>query len=329
MGVGIHGDSLKIQRDFDIEMQGIVCLSEYANARLVAPPPAAAPAASAAGAAGPAAAAAGPAAAVQPTSGSVPYVACPQKWSLAGLVSLLLHLRLEKSQAVRCSNWEARPPLSGEQHAYAATDAWASLRVYEVSHFWGVAAPSERMECLSAELGMRMWLICGCMCTEPCAQVGLAQWHNPSFCHKACASAPAAGAVQAAGGVPAPTSCDSGCATQHSAGAQLGSGSGGRHALSSRLGPRLCPPAARTACKDGGVSGTGAGGAERADDSGAAADTGGQRAGREGVRRAGVLGKAGDKQLCFLWQRQTVRACEMCAAAPQPSVAWRSPSIYD
>ena len=139
VGVGIHGDSLKIQRDFGIEMQGVVCLSEYANARLVAPPPGAQPAAAptavalaAAGpAAAPAAAAAAAAAAAQP-SGSTPCVTCPQKWSLAGLVSLLLRLRLEKSQAVRCSNWEARPPLSGEQQAYAATDAWASLRVYEV-----------------------------------------------------------------------------------------------------------------------------------------------------------------------------------------------------
>lgn len=148
VGVGIHGDSLKIQRDFDIEMQGVVCLSEYANARLVAPPPgaqpAAAPTAVALAAAGPAAAPAaareaGPAGAGQPSSGSIPCVACPQKWSLAGLVSLLLRLRLEKSQAVRCSNWEARPPLSGEQQAYAATDAWASLRVYEVGS-WGQKA---------------------------------------------------------------------------------------------------------------------------------------------------------------------------------------------
>ncbi|PRW57233.1 Werner syndrome-like exonuclease [Chlorella sorokiniana] len=148
VGVGIHGDSLKIQRDFGIEMQGILCLSEYANARLVAPLPGADPAAGVAAGAAAAAggAAAGGAAAItagqaSSGSGSVPYVACPQKWSLAGLVSLLLRLRLEKSQAVRCSNWEARPPLSGEQQAYAATDAWASLRVYEVLSKLPVVAP--------------------------------------------------------------------------------------------------------------------------------------------------------------------------------------------
>lgn len=56
----------------------------------------------------------------------------PQKWSLAALLQHLLRLRLPKSQAVRCSNWEARPPLSLEQQHYAATDAWASLRCYEV-----------------------------------------------------------------------------------------------------------------------------------------------------------------------------------------------------
>lgn len=131
MGVGIHGDALKILRDFGIEMQGIVCLSEYANARLVAPLPGAPPE-NAPGAAAAAAEAGGQPAAAHAGSGSIPYVACPHKWSLAALAALLLRLRLEKSQAVRCSNWEARPPLSGEQQAYAATDAWASLRVYEV-----------------------------------------------------------------------------------------------------------------------------------------------------------------------------------------------------
>lgn len=146
VGVGIHGDLLKIQRDFGIEMQGTVCLSECANARLVAPPPApAGPAAGgqavvggsgngsdSCGASSSGAVLAAPSAPAA-ACGGVQYVAHPQKWSLAGLASLLLRLRLEKSQAVRCSNWEARPPLSGEQQAYAATDAWASLRVYEVS----------------------------------------------------------------------------------------------------------------------------------------------------------------------------------------------------
>ena len=36
---------------------------------------------------------------------------------------------LDKAQAVRCSNWEQE--LSAEQLDYAATDAWAGLRVYE------------------------------------------------------------------------------------------------------------------------------------------------------------------------------------------------------
>ena len=64
--------------------------------------------------------------------------AAPQRWSLAGLVGLLMRQRLEKSQAVRCSNWEQRPPLREEQLRYAATDAWSSLRVYEVGRWCGL-----------------------------------------------------------------------------------------------------------------------------------------------------------------------------------------------
>ena len=158
MGVGIHGDLLKVQRDFGIEMRGTLCLSECANARLVAPPPPAAGQAAAVGSGangsgansgGALVAAAGAPAGACASGGAVQYVPVPQKWSLAGLASLLLRLRLEKSQAVRCSNWEARPPLSGEQQAYAATDAWASLRVYEVcaAACGRDAGPAGRRDC--------------------------------------------------------------------------------------------------------------------------------------------------------------------------------------
>ena len=51
---------------------------------------------------------------------------------LAGLSECLLGRRLAKSQSLRCSNWEARP-LCTEQQQYAALDAVASLRLYEVS----------------------------------------------------------------------------------------------------------------------------------------------------------------------------------------------------
>lgn len=107
--MGIHGDSMKMHRDFGLQMQGTVCLSEMANARLVG------------------AATSDGGGQAQPEA-AVPF---PQKWSLAGLVAALLRLRLEKSQALRCSDWEG--PLTGEQRRYAATDAWASLRCWEVS----------------------------------------------------------------------------------------------------------------------------------------------------------------------------------------------------
>lgn len=49
----------------------------------------------------------------------------------AGLCQELLHLTLDKTNSVRCSNWETRP-LSAVQKAYAATDAYAALAVYQV-----------------------------------------------------------------------------------------------------------------------------------------------------------------------------------------------------
>ncbi|GAB4819179.1 hypothetical protein N2152v2_006225 [Parachlorella kessleri] len=95
VGVGAHGDSLKVQRDFGIAMEGVLDLSDYANARL---------------------------------SGDG---AAPQKWSLAGLTKRLMKRTLTKAQGLRCSDWEAFP-LSAEQRKYAAADVFASLRAYEI-----------------------------------------------------------------------------------------------------------------------------------------------------------------------------------------------------
>lgn len=110
VGVGAHGDALKVCRDFGFEMQGVVCLSEYANARLVRAPPAGASPEGPAGAGATAAApVAGLAAGAISSGGSVEacpqLLPAPQKWSLAALVSHLMRLRLEKSQGLRCSNW--------------------------------------------------------------------------------------------------------------------------------------------------------------------------------------------------------------------------------
>ncbi len=43
----------------------------------------------------------------------------------------LLHLTLDKGIDIRCSNWETCP-LSSEQKAYAATDAYAAVKLYQV-----------------------------------------------------------------------------------------------------------------------------------------------------------------------------------------------------
>ena len=48
----------------------------------------------------------------------------------------LLHLTLDKGTDIRCSNWETCP-LSPEQKAYAATDAYAAVKLYQVC--WSLA----------------------------------------------------------------------------------------------------------------------------------------------------------------------------------------------
>jgi hypothetical protein len=52
-----------------------------------------------------------------------------QRWSLAALVQRLFGCALPKPASLRTGAWDARE-LSAEQVAYAALDAWASLRVH-------------------------------------------------------------------------------------------------------------------------------------------------------------------------------------------------------
>lgn len=110
VGVGAHGDALKVCRDFGFEMRGVVCLSDYANDRLVSAPPAAAPAQQAAGADTTACAAAAgvttaPDSSRRSAAPSPHLLPAPRKWSLAALAGHLMRLRVEKSQRLRCSNW--------------------------------------------------------------------------------------------------------------------------------------------------------------------------------------------------------------------------------
>ena len=143
VGVGSHGDAMKLRRDHGLELGGVVCLSDLANQRRLPAAAAVCATAAAAAAASTCAAALGGAGgnndAEQPAQQqqAQQLQQLGQKWSLAGLVGRLLGLRLEKGQRVRCGDWE-RLHLSPEQRHYAATDAWASLRVYEVcGHGWG------------------------------------------------------------------------------------------------------------------------------------------------------------------------------------------------
>lgn len=49
----------------------------------------------------------------------------------AGLIQDVLRLDLDKNISIRCSNWETCP-LTPEQKSYAATDAYASIKLHQV-----------------------------------------------------------------------------------------------------------------------------------------------------------------------------------------------------
>ncbi|KAM5194077.1 bifunctional 3'-5' exonuclease/ATP-dependent helicase WRN [Mantella aurantiaca] len=55
---------------------------------------------------------------------------CKEKWSLSGLVKHLFSKQLLKDNSVRCSSWD-KFPLTDEQRLYAASDAYASLIIYQ------------------------------------------------------------------------------------------------------------------------------------------------------------------------------------------------------
>ncbi|GAQ88863.1 Werner syndrome-like exonuclease [Klebsormidium nitens] len=93
-GAGIYGDAQKLRRDFGVSMGGLRDLSDLANERL------------------------------QPKDG-------PRKWSLTALAQEAMLQQVEKPPKQRISDWE-RLPLSPDQRQYAATDAYASLRLYQV-----------------------------------------------------------------------------------------------------------------------------------------------------------------------------------------------------
>ncbi|GAX73880.1 hypothetical protein CEUSTIGMA_g1330.t1 [Chlamydomonas eustigma] len=100
-GLNIMGDAAKIKADFGIEMGGLIELKVMANERCFC---------------------------------NVSLVTTHQesrRWSLAGLIEVLMHRTLFKPHHLRCGNWEAMP-LSREQQLYAAYDAFASLSAYNI-----------------------------------------------------------------------------------------------------------------------------------------------------------------------------------------------------
>lgn len=54
-----------------------------------------------------------------------------QSWSLSSLAEELTCKKVEKVPGIRCGDWEACP-LSPPQLQYAATDAFASLYLYQI-----------------------------------------------------------------------------------------------------------------------------------------------------------------------------------------------------
>lgn len=52
-------------------------------------------------------------------------------WSLADLTAEMMGLQLVKPQALRSGDWERRP-LSVDQLEYAARDAYAGMRLWQV-----------------------------------------------------------------------------------------------------------------------------------------------------------------------------------------------------
>lgn len=97
-GAGIAGDLTRISREYCVTTSSPRPLEAMAKARGLCDPP----------------------------SGSTKSLPA----DLASLSARILRRRVEKKEDVRCSDWAAHP-LSHEQVTYAATDAWASLRLHD------------------------------------------------------------------------------------------------------------------------------------------------------------------------------------------------------
>jgi len=101
VGVGASRDAIKIKDDLDVPVYGVVNLEELIEKK------------------------------IKPDG----LDSCLGGNSLATLCSRVLGRSLTKPSALRISNWEASP-LTYDQLSYAATDAYAGLRVFDVLCTW-------------------------------------------------------------------------------------------------------------------------------------------------------------------------------------------------
>ncbi|KAJ0793245.1 putative DNA helicase [Helianthus annuus] len=97
VGVGIAGDARKVFNDHNVSVDALEDLSRLANKKL---------------------------------GGE------PKMWGLSSLTEKLTCKQVLKPSKIRLGNWEANP-LSVEQLKYAATDAFVSWHLYEVSNMCG------------------------------------------------------------------------------------------------------------------------------------------------------------------------------------------------
>ncbi|KAH7372377.1 hypothetical protein KP509_17G000600 [Ceratopteris richardii] len=95
VGVGAYGDARKLCRDYSIKVRGVKDLSSLANAKLV---------------------------------GTSYATKC---WSLSSLSEQVLGKQIDKNGHIRMGDWEVNK-LSEAQLQYAATDAFASLYLFQV-----------------------------------------------------------------------------------------------------------------------------------------------------------------------------------------------------
>ncbi|KAL8204638.1 hypothetical protein R6Q57_010261 [Mikania cordata] len=96
-GVGIAGDARKVFNDYDVSVDALEDLSSLANKKL---------------------------------GGE------PKLWGLSSLAEKLICKQVLKPSKIRLGNWEANP-LSAEQQKYAATDAFVSWHLFEVTKMGG------------------------------------------------------------------------------------------------------------------------------------------------------------------------------------------------